>query len=360
MGRHFTTDCEGPITKNDNAQELTTHFVPRGEILFAVVSRYDDFLADVVHRPGYKAGDTLKLILPFLIAFGASNVAIQDYSRSHLLLVPGACETLGFVRRHMASFIISTSYEPYIRALCDVLGFPVSQAFFTPLDIDRYPLDPQEASWLRKTAMEIIEMEMLEWTEDTKDIESLPESHRQTLSRLDQIFWNTIAEMKIGRVFEEVNPVGGSEKAKAVLKSLERSSHSLEDVMYVGDSITDVQALDLARRHGGLAVSFNGNGYAIRSSQVCCMSKDARIVAVLADVFNREGRDATLSMVSSWGSGDLYDFPGDENLLDWLTNLPTDDSPRVELISDTNRRDLTVASEAFRKSVRGVQIGALG
>src|SRR5512136_1298151 len=114
MGRQLDIDCEGPLSKNDNAQELSARFIPRGEAFFAVVSRYDDYLADVVKKPGYKAGDTLKLILPFLIAFGVTNEAIRSYSRSHVLLLPGAAETLRFLRERMPCFIISTSYEHYI------------------------------------------------------------------------------------------------------------------------------------------------------------------------------------------------------------------------------------------------------
>ena len=252
MGRHFTTDCEGPISKNDNAQELSAHFIHRGETFFALVSKYDDFLADVAKKPGYKAGDTLKLILPFLIAFGANNGAVQNYSRSHILLVPGAAETLRFVRQRMSSFIISTSYEPYLEALCELVDFPIDKVFFTSVDFDRYPLDPEEGTWLRKTARDIVEMGMPDWPEDAQHIAELPANHQETLGRLDRIFWETIPEMRIGRVFEEVDPVGGVEKAKAVLKSLEGTGHGLEDVMYVGDSITDVQALDLVREHGTL------------------------------------------------------------------------------------------------------------
>jgi energy-converting hydrogenase A subunit R len=360
MGRHFTTDCEGPISKNDNAQELTAHFLPRGESFFAKVSKYDDFLADVIQRPGYRAGDTLKLILPFLTAFGASNAAIEDYSRSHIILLPGAAEMLGHVGQQMASFIISTSYEPYIRALCEVLHFPVSQAFFTCLDIDRYTLDPNEQRWLRETAQEIAEMETLDWDEGVKDIGDLPETHQRTLERLERIFWETIPDMSIGRVFDEVTPVGGEEKARAVLKSLEGSTRGLEDVIYIGDSITDTQALDLVREHGGVAVSFNGNSYAIRSAEICCLSKDARAIAVLADIFNREGRDGALDLVSSWTPDALSRLSIRAGLLDWLTYLPRQDFPRIERICDTNRADLTTASEAFRKSVRGVEIGSLG
>jgi len=54
--RLFVTDCEGPISKNDNAFELTSSLVPDGDSFFALVSKYDDVLADVVKKPGYKAG----------------------------------------------------------------------------------------------------------------------------------------------------------------------------------------------------------------------------------------------------------------------------------------------------------------
>ncbi|HSO26164.1 MAG TPA: energy-converting hydrogenase A, subunit R, partial [Methanobacteriaceae archaeon] len=65
----FITDCEGPLSINDNAFELAGHFIPQGENFFSKVSKYDDILVDEVKRPGYNAGDTLKLIIPFLIAY---------------------------------------------------------------------------------------------------------------------------------------------------------------------------------------------------------------------------------------------------------------------------------------------------
>ena len=87
-------DCEGPITKNDNAMELAEHFIPQGGHFFSVISRYDDFLADIAKRQGYRAGNTLKLILPFLKAYGATNRRIKEYSARNLLLVAGADQTL--------------------------------------------------------------------------------------------------------------------------------------------------------------------------------------------------------------------------------------------------------------------------
>ena len=115
--RIFVTDCEGPISKNDNAFELTSYFVPNGDKFFALISKYDDVLADVFKKPGYKAGDTLRLILPFLKTYGATNKKIREYSSKNILLVPGALDTLQFVRDLTSSFIVSTSYEQYISCL---------------------------------------------------------------------------------------------------------------------------------------------------------------------------------------------------------------------------------------------------
>ncbi|MCK5563078.1 hypothetical protein KAI30_02805, partial [Candidatus Bathyarchaeota archaeon] len=83
--RLFISDCEGPISKNDNAYELSEHFIPKGASFFALVSRYDDVQADVVKRPEYKAGDTLRLILPFLKAYGVTNEKIKKFSKDHIL-----------------------------------------------------------------------------------------------------------------------------------------------------------------------------------------------------------------------------------------------------------------------------------
>ncbi|MGC8850583.1 MAG: hypothetical protein ACP5QI_08950, partial [Candidatus Bathyarchaeia archaeon] len=117
--RVFVTDCEGPITLNDNAYELSSHFIPEGGEFFKRISRYDDVLADVIKRPGYKAGDTLKLILPFLKAYGASDKSLTDYSRSNVLLIPGASEALRHIMDIMPCYLISTSYRHYVEAVCE-------------------------------------------------------------------------------------------------------------------------------------------------------------------------------------------------------------------------------------------------
>lgn len=65
--KSFITDCEGPLTLNDNAFELCAYFIENGGELFKILSLYDDYLVDEVKKDNYKAGNTLKLILPFLL-----------------------------------------------------------------------------------------------------------------------------------------------------------------------------------------------------------------------------------------------------------------------------------------------------
>ena len=54
--KSFITDCEGPLTLNDNAFELCAHFIEDGDELFKILSLYDDYLVDEVKKDNYKAG----------------------------------------------------------------------------------------------------------------------------------------------------------------------------------------------------------------------------------------------------------------------------------------------------------------
>ena len=177
--RVFITDCEGPISKNDNAFELTSRIVLKGDRLFSLISRYDDVLADIVKKPGYKAGDTLRLILPFLKAYGATNKLLKEYSSQNVLLVPGADETLRFVHNIMPSFIVSTSYEQYITSLCDIIGFPKSNTYCTKLNIDKYQLSTEEAVKLKTVCEKISLMPMIEVPDGAVSVDDLPNESRE-------------------------------------------------------------------------------------------------------------------------------------------------------------------------------------
>jgi len=355
----FITDCEGPISKNDNAFELASRFIPDGDRFFTLLSRYDDIQADIIKRPGYKPGDTLKLILPFLRAYGATNEKMKAYSSQNILLVPGADETLRFVPKIMPSFIVSTSYEHYIAALCDVIGFPKENAYCTKVNIDEYVLCEDEIKRLKDLRKEISEMPMLDIPEDATAFEDLPKEVQHTVKRLDEIFWDEISRMNAGRMLREVNPVGGFEKANTVKEIIEKTGSDLSNVIYFGDSITDVDPFRLIRKGGGLTVSFNGNQYAIREAEIAVMSHNAVIISILADLFRKIGKEGIIRLAEKWSTSSLKEIC-EQSLLMKLQSLPKDKTPRVERITPENMNRLTRESSDFRKTVRGEAIGRLG
>jgi len=358
--RVFVSDCEGPISKNDNAFELASHYIPDGSRFFTVLSRYDDILADVVKRAGYKAGDTLKLILPFLKAYGASNQDVMAYSSGHLLLVSGAKDTLNFVRGVMPSFIVSTSYEQYMRALCDLVDFPFENVYCTRLDLDRYEIDEEEKKRLKRFGGEISEMPAIEIARGTKSVSDLSKEHRGVIERLDEIFWKEISVMKAGKILRKVNPVGGFEKAKALQNIAARLKCDLCDVMYVGDSITDVSVFRMVREAGGLTVSFNGNEYAVREAEIAVLSENSIVTSIIADVFNRFGREETISFVEEWSRSALKKHYVNPELQKRIMKLYPKRLPQVKRITPNNMTRLMMESSTFRKTVRGEAVGRLG
>jgi len=337
--KFFVSDCEGPISVNDNAFELAGHFIENGEKFFQIVSHYDDVLADEIKRPDYTAGSTLKLILPFLKAFGATNQNMKEFSRENVLLIPGARATLSLVKQIMPSYIVSTSYKPYIQALCDLTGFPFDQCYCTRLDLDRYVMDDEDIKKLK---------------EFTSSIVSEPE-----FDNLENIFWEEIPQMNIGSIIDEVKTVGGEAKKEAVLDIMVKNSFQGHNLMYVGDSITDVEPLNFAREEGGVSVSFNGNEFALENASIAVIADNTTVTSVIADLFNRYNRRVVLEFVASFEKDPektVEDLPVDPQLALKLSETNT----RMELITKDNFGELKEDSCKFRKEVRGESIGGLG
>ncbi|NLK25542.1 MAG: hypothetical protein GX307_03080, partial [Euryarchaeota archaeon] len=182
--RQLISNGEGPITKNDNAFELCATFIDKGSALFKVISRYDDILADVVQRPGYKAGDTLRLILPFLKAYGVTDSSMLDFSRKNILIMPGARKTMRFVQEFMSSFVVATSYEHYISAVCDAIGFPMENVYCTALNMDAVRMNQWEADSLKKIAHEIAGMPVPRIPENATCLDDLSPQDRAVVRRL--------------------------------------------------------------------------------------------------------------------------------------------------------------------------------
>ena len=358
--RIFITDCEGPISKNDNAFELTSHFIPNGNRLFTLISKYDDILADIVKRSRYKTGDTLKLILPFLKAYGVTNQAIREYSSKNVLLVPGAKGTLQFVSSFMPSFIVSTSYEQYMRALCEIVDFSFKNVYCTRLDIDKFKILKNEVAQIKRLKDEMSRMPIPEIPKGAVSLSDFSKENQTAVKRLDEIFWKEISQMNAGALLHKINPVGGEEKAEAIKTIVEKSNSSLQNVMYVGDSITDAAAFRVVRQGGGLTVSFNGNNFAVREAEVAVLSGNALATALLAYVFGRFGKTQVINLVKQWKLATIERLDLPMFLKEHFLKFCNKKLPKVELVTTDNMERLMRESTEFRKCVRGEAVGKLG
>jgi energy-converting hydrogenase A subunit R len=360
LKRIFVSDCEGPISKNDNAFELAENFIPNGDSFFANVSKYDDVLVDALKKSGYSAGSTLKLILPFFKAYGVTDQQMEDFSAQNIILVANTKNTLRYIQNIADSFIVSTSYEHYIKALCKAVNFPYKNTYCTKVRLDKCPITPQEKGRLREIAQEIAQMPIISIPPNAKSLEDFSQSDQTLIHRLDEVFWSLIPKMFVGKFLVDVITVGGEQKAEAIRDAAKRLGVKLGEVMYVGDSITDLDAFKLVNANGGLTVSFNGNSYAVKNAEVAVQSESNLITAIIADLFGKLGKKQTLKALNPWSVEVLKENGVDEDLLKQMSTLSSDALPKVQIVTTKNMDSIVKESCAFRKKVRGVAIGRLG
>ena len=137
-----------------------------------------------------------------------------------------------------------------------------------------------------------------------------------------------------------VRPVGGNLKLEALRAIAAGRRVELSEVMYVGDSITDVPPFAAVRAAGGIALSFNGNRYALAAAELATAAADTRPTRELALAFADGGREAVLELARGWP-------PASKPL------------PRVGLLAEAEAA-LVHASAYARSHVRGERVARLG
>jgi energy-converting hydrogenase A subunit R len=353
--------CEGPLALNDNAFELCRDFIkPQGDRFFRQVSRYDDYLAEVAKKPGYQYGNTLKLILPFLKAHGLTNAQIEAYSRQNLKLMPGAQGAYQFLRgRKFPIFEISTSYRQFARAVGQKLGFAQKHIFCTELDLDRFELVAAETEELLRLQGKITESSDIELPSEGASTADLPGPVQKALATLDRIFGEQLPGMGVGAILKEVNPIGGPEKAKIVADSLAKTGLTMADTIYVGDSITDLQAFEAVRAGGGLAISFNGNRSALNAAEVVVVSDTAWSIALLTAIMQSWGKEGVLEVAAPETRNKSRSLVLPEEVIDPIFTGLDGHMLNIYLSKGPNQDKIIQESLTMRAKLRGEAVATL-
>jgi len=312
-------DLEGPLSPQDNAYEVMS-LAKNGRRLFEILSGYDDVLA-LENRQGYEAGDTLSLIVPFLLLHNIKKEDIVKVSNT-AKIVSGAAHLMSMLMADgWKVCIISTSYEQHAHNIGAKLGVPKANIFCTKLELRR-GISEKLRDVIKKAEKDVL---------GTRDEERIVE-------RLDKFYYGELPDLGYN-VFEKVRVVGGGRKTEAMLQAAEMNKVPLDRVMAVGDSITDFKMLDKVRECGGLAVAFNANAYAIPHASVALATADMRFLYILADAFACGGREAALQSAKKWEH--VYD----ESLPFCIHNLEGASEGKIDKVLEIHSK--------FRKLVRG-------
>lgn len=319
-------DLEGPLSPQDNAYEVMA-FVPEGRRLFERISRYDDLLA-LEGRPNYEPGDTLKLIIPFLLVHGIGEEHIKQVS-AKAPLVMGAVECIQTIwEKEWQPCIISTSYSPHAFQVAERVGITPDLVAATPVD---FPL--WEGALTEDTFSTV-----LSWQQ--RILECPSDDDEQLRLLLDEFFWQHLAKHPLGIVLD-LRVIGGRRKTEALQEFAHRVQLPLNRCVVVGDSITDAHVLQTVRDNGGLAVVFNGNQYALPYGTVGVAAMDLRAILPPLNAFNEGG----ITAVQEWMQS--YHQPGEER------------EAHYHWLSDDGWQNALPVHRRFRQAVRG-QAAKLG
>lgn len=344
--KSFITDCEGPLTLNDNAFELADNFIENGGDLFKILSLYDDYLVDVVKKPDYKAGNTLKLILPFFVVENLKNEDLIDFSRNNIYSVNDSKFLLEYLKGTMNTYIVSTSYGQYIEAVSNYMEVPFENTFYTNVNVDELELTDDEIEKIKEYKNSILE------NPDDYDL-------------FDEIFFSEISEMGIYDKIREIEVVGGQGKKLAIDEIIKRDAINTNEILYIGDSITDVEPLDFARKNNGISISFNGNEYPLKVAEIAIVSPSAIATAVIADIYARYDKNNVLEFIDDYNSTEnieklFDDCDIDDEIKKRFFSIFTNNYPLIQIITDENYENILKESKKMRNDIRGQDIGGLG
>jgi energy-converting hydrogenase A subunit R len=136
MANVICFDLEGPLSPQDNAYEVMGLF-REGHKVFEVLSRYDDILT-LEGREGYEPGDTLSLIIPFLVYNRVCEEDIRKVSDS-AKIVDGVPYTIQRLKElGWDPYIISTSYQQHAYNIGSKVGVPEEKVYCTKLALDAH------------------------------------------------------------------------------------------------------------------------------------------------------------------------------------------------------------------------------
>ena len=322
-------DLEGPLSGLDCAYEVFK-LIPEGEQMFRAISYYDDMICGLIpgkkewRRENYEAGDTLQLILPHLVHHGISENDIRQVS-AKATLVPGVKELFGALGDEGWEInIVSTSYAHHAYNIGGQLGLTENDIYCTQL-----PLDNMVGSYSAEasTLISAFERDLKGFSPD--DFGTAKDEELKAF--LDRFYWKDLPQTKLGEATGSITVVGGARKAWAVERIARNVNAFIEQMAFVGDSITDSQAAKVVEAMRGLMIAFNGNDFVIPFATIGLATTNMSHLKPALDVWRGNGRTGLREWITN------YSEPQGEfdTRFDWI---PDANDNHIQQVIETHRR----------------------
>ncbi len=278
----FITNCGG----DESTREIAAAFLQEGGKLFKLFSQFDIYLSDIEKIKNHINGSSLKYILPFLKAAGVTDKNVRDFCNQHIFVADGAKEMFASMREEMEIYIVNTSYMHYAEEMATRLGVEYDHAYSTRFLLDDYQMGEREQKMFTGLISAFSQLPPISWNHSGM----LSPEGQFSIDSLKAFLFERLSTFPINQWLKKILLMSGTAKADAVLDIAKRENVTLENIIYVGDNSTDVNALSLIREQGGLSISYNGDSKAVLSADYIVVSRDARILREIALTFFKSGK----------------------------------------------------------------------
>jgi len=341
--------ASGLLCSGNAMKRMCDRFIRNGGRIYDVLMAYDNILSYGLDRDDRKSGDSFKTLVPLLKAAGVTDTSLHDHFSKDMGLMPGS-GIIHHFSKMMTTEVVSETYVHHAIALCDSLDVPLDIIRCTELSFDALEMDRLEAKKFRDIAAYIAKMDVPK-VSSNNGIHYIGPKDQMTIGAIDDMI-ETMNETDFYHQLEEIRPVGGNEKAFALMDMKRGTNVDLDCTAYIGNNGTDYPSLDIVRDNDGLAMSFNGDAYAVKGSNIAVMSQNAIVAAVIVSEFYAGGIERVYSMLNSWTCDKLSRYEcSDRYLMNALLTAFPSRLPDVVIVNKDNLEDVTRESERFRRKL---------
>jgi predicted HAD superfamily phosphohydrolase len=166
------------------------------------------------------------------------------------------------------------------------LGLEPANMYSTRVSFDGHAMGEREQKMFAGLTNAFLQLPPITWNEAGV----VSPDGQFAVDSLKAFLFERLSTLSVNQWLKSIHLMSGAARAEAVLEISKNTNTALEDMIYVGNSITDVNALSLVRERGGLSISFNGSKPAVLNAEYIVVSKDTGILKEIALAFCQSGK----------------------------------------------------------------------